>query len=154
MTLAKHLNQALNDPANAGSDTVSASAGPWQATASTAHRDKIGAEINELTVERATSGPGNVKGWADNFADRSHGLLEPLKVIEVDNGRDEAMIRSSPPKKADGNTDYYEVKMQATEKASVKRYRHDGGGRQEIPFTLTHDGIRQLVDDLTGSQGG
>src|SRR6185295_2331709 len=95
MTLSKELRQSMADPATG--DAVSAAAGPWQATAVMPHRDKIGAEIKELTVERAAPGPGSVKSWADSFAGSNTGLLEPLKVQEVDGTRDEALIRSSPP---------------------------------------------------------
>jgi hypothetical protein len=153
MTLAKNLRKALTDPATAGEGTVSAAAGPWQATAAAPHRDTIGAEVTEITVERKDPGPGNVHGWADNFAGKARGLLEPLKVLEVDKTRDEAVIRSNPPSKDGSQVDYYEVKMQGTKKASVKRYRNDAGQRQDIPFTLTHDGLGRLVDDLTGTQG-
>jgi hypothetical protein len=132
---------------------VTAADGPWTASASTAHRDKVGAEINELTVERNDKGPGDVKAWADNFASKARGLLEPLKVQEVDRTRDEALVRSSPPSQDEGKAEYYEVKMQGTQKASVKRYRAEEGKRQDIPFSLTHEGIGRLVDDLTGSQG-
>lgn len=153
MTLAKTLRQNLNDPSHGADGTVTAAAGPWQATASAPHRDKVGAEIQELTVERASPGPGTVKSWADQFAGSNTGLLEPLKVQEVDRGRDEALIRSSPPSKSDGNVDYYEVKMHGTQKASVKRYRATGDGtRQDVPFPLTHDSIGKLVDSLTESQ--
>ena len=94
-----------------------------------------------------------MKSWADSFAGSNTGLLEPLAVQEVDGHRDEALIRSSPPSKQDGNTDYYEVKMHGTQKASVKRYRAtDVGKRQDIPFSLTHDSIGKLVDGLTESQ--
>jgi hypothetical protein len=153
MTLAKNLRKALTDPANAGEGTVSAAAGPWQATASAPRRDSIGAEVNEITVERNDAGPGTVHGWADNFAGKARGLLEPLKVLEVDKTRDEAVIRSNPPSKDGTQVDYYEVKMQGTKKASVKRCRNEGGQKQDIPFTLTHDGLGRLVDDLTGTQG-
>lgn len=153
MSLAKELRQNLNDPAQGSNGTVTAAAGPWQASVAAPHRDKIGAEVTELTVERTAPGPGSVKSWADSFAGSNTGLLEPLKVQEVDGGRDEALIRSSPPSKGDGNTDYYEVKMHGTQKASVKRYRAgDAGKREDIPFSLTHDSIGKLVDGLTGSQ--
>jgi hypothetical protein len=153
MTLSKELRQNLLDPTQGANGAVTAAAGPWQATAATPHRDKIGAEITELTVERATPGPGSVKSWADAFAGSNTGLLEPLKVQEVDAGRDEAIIRSSPPAKQDGGVDYYEVKMHGTQKASVKRYRGgEAGVRQSIPFALTHDSIGKVVDGLTGSQ--
>lgn len=153
MTLAKNLRQSLNDPSQGSAGRVSATDGTWTASAHTPHRDKIGAEIDELTVERSAPGPGSVKSWADNFAGSNTGLLEPLKVQEVDGGRKEALIRSSPPSKSDAGTDYYEVKMHGTQKASVKRYRaNDAGKRDNIPFTLTHDGIEKLVDGLTGSQ--
>lgn len=153
MTPAKNLRQSLSDPNLGSSGSVSASAGPWTATANTPHRDKIGAEIDELTVERASPGPGSVKSWADRFTGTNiPGMLEPLKVQEVDAGKNEALIRSSPPSQNDAGTDYYEVKMHGTQKASVKRYHAEGGKRDPIPFTLTHDGIEKLVDGLTGSQ--
>ncbi|MEI7683901.1 MAG: hypothetical protein WCL32_02660 [Planctomycetota bacterium] len=152
MTLAKNLRQSLTDPNQGQNGPVTASAGPWSATAHTPHRDKVGAEIDELTVERAAPGPGSVKGWADKFAGAATGLLEPLKVQEVDAGKNEALIRSSPPSSNDAGADYYEVKLHGTQKASVKRYHAEGGKRESIPFTLTHDGVEKLVDGLTGSQ--
>lgn len=153
MTLAKKLRQNLTDPAQGSAGTVSASDGPWTASANTPHRDKVGAEIDEITVERSAPGPGSVKSWADSYAGGNTGLLEPLKVQEVDSGLDQAVIRSSPPAKHDGNTDYYEVKMHGTQKASVKRYRAgEKGQRESIPFALTHDSIGKVVDGLTGSQ--
>ncbi len=153
MTLAKNLKSQLNDPGGASSDTVSATSGPWQATATTAHRDKIGVEVKELVVERSAPGPGDVGTWAGNFADRARGLLEPLALQEVDKSGDAALVRSAPPSPSEGGADYYEVKMHGTQKASVKRYHAEGGKRQDVPFTLTHEGLGRLVDDLTGSQG-
>lgn len=154
MTLAKTLRQNLNDP-NQGIDSpVTASAGDWTANAHAPHRDKVGAEFDELTVQRSAPGPGSVKSWADRFSGSNTGLLEPLKVQEVDAVQDDALIRSSPPHRTDAGVDYYEVRMHGTEKASVKRYRAgDAGRRESIPFTLTHDGVEKLVDSLTGSQG-
>lgn len=154
MSLSKQLRQNLTDPAQGAGGSVTATAGPWQATAAAPHRDKVGAEITEITVERAAPGPGSVKSWADSFAGSNTGLLEPLKVQEVDAGRDQAIIRSSPPAKQDGGAvDYYEVKMHGTQKASVKRYRGgEGTARQSIPFALTHDSIGKVVEGLTGSQ--
>src|SRR5262245_43338030 len=111
MTLAKTLKGSLADPAQAGQGTVSAAVGPWSASATTAHRDKVGAEGKELTVERKDPGPGDVKAWADNFAGKARGLLEPLKVLEVDRKKDEALIRSSPPSQEGTQSEYYEVKM-------------------------------------------
>lgn len=150
MTLAKNLRQSLADPATGPS--VSATDGPWTATAQSPHHDRIGAELDEFTVERATPGPGSVKSWADKFVGSNTGLLEPLKVQEIDGKRDEALIRSSPPSTQDAGADYYEVKLHGTQKASVKRYHAEGGKRESVPFPLTHDSIGKLVDGLTGSQ--
>ena len=151
MSLAHPLNQSLNDPALAAEPTVTATAGPWQATASTNHRDRIGAELTELAVARATPGPGTVRAWADQFANQSRGLPDPVKLLEVDPSRDEAILRSTP-NKTERRVDYYEVKMQGTSKASVKRYAATDGKRESIPFTITHEGLGRLVDDLAGSQ--
>ena len=48
--------------------------------------DTVGALVWELTLGRTTHAPDGLtlKAWADGVAVRATGLLEPLKVLEVD----------------------------------------------------------------------
>jgi hypothetical protein len=79
-------------------------------------------------------------------------LLETLKVVEVDRNRHEAVLRSEGPVQRANDLFYYEVHLQGTGAATVRRYRafREGHGRREqIGFALTHEALAKLTADLT-----
>ena len=83
----------------------------------------------------------------------SGGLLERLKVHEVDETANTALLRSDTPTVKNDVAGYYEVVLTGTEKASVARYAADkaaGTKRQRVPFALTHEATAKLADDIVG----
>ena len=83
---------------------------------------------------------------------RVTGLLEPLKLIEVDATRSEAVLRSETPATRGTSVEYYEVLLRGQQAATLKRYKapqSGGGKRRTVPFALTHEAIAKLAGDLT-----
>jgi hypothetical protein len=157
MTLGESLHKSLSDrPAGAaGPHECAATANGWTATARADTIDTIGARLTGLDLTRSAPAPDGTTlgGWADGVAKRATGLLERLKVHEVDATHDTAVLRSDAPTVKGGVAGYYEVVLTGTDRASVSRYQADraaGTPREPVPFTLTHDAIAKLADDIAG----
>jgi hypothetical protein len=93
----------------------------------------------------------NLGAWAQRVADRVTGLLEPLKVVEFDNLRGQALLRSESPAQKDCDLHYYEVLLLKSGAAGLRRYHatKSPGPREQIPFAMTREALAKLVNDLT-----
>ena len=157
MTLGETLHKSLSEW-KAGTDGPherSAVGGGWAATVTAETVDTVGAKLTRIDLTRTDPAPdgSTVGGWADGVAKRATGLLERLKVHEVDGTRNAAVLRSDTPTVKGGVAGYYEVVLTGTEQASVSRYAADraaGTPREQVPFTLTHEAIAKLADDIAG----
>jgi hypothetical protein len=91
-----------------------------------------------------------VQSWAEHTAGRVSGLLESLRVVEIDAQRDEAQLRSNEPSRRKKDLYYYEVILKGTQQATVRRYHslEQGGRREQVAYTLTHESAAKLVADL------
>jgi hypothetical protein len=80
------------------------------------------------------------------------GLLEPLKLLEVDETQQEALLRSNTPTKKGEQLAYYEVHLFGTHRATVRRFqaRHGESGREQVAYALTHEVLAKLAGDITG----
>src|SRR5581483_7994797 len=106
--------------------------------------DTVGCLATELGVARA-AGPEPASAAAltqraVRTAQRVTGLLEPLKVIEVDATRSEAVLRSERPAIRGDHLFYYELLLRGAQSATLQRYRapKTGGRRETVSFPLTH----------------
>jgi hypothetical protein len=158
MKLSEKLLKKLVDDPPPGRHLVSVSDdGPlgWLAGMTVDRADVVGCVIWEMTLQCRA-----VDAWnADALTTRSQaiersvtGLLEPLKLLEVDSLRSEALVRSEAPSLRGDDLHYYEVKLQPHNRITLQRFRasHEKGSkREQVPFTLTHDTIGKLVDDVT-----
>lgn len=156
MTLADSLLESLESwrPPAEGRHTLTHNHGDWAVSVTADRADSVGCLIGDITVTRTSVGGDRlpVGEWANRTASRVTGLIEPLKVIEVDADKDEAMLRSTSPSKKGDNANYYEVLLTGVGGATVKRYRADtaaGTRRESIPYALTHEVVAKLADDLT-----
>lgn len=111
--------------------------------------DALACALWELTLDRAAPAAG-VKAWAENVAARATGLLEPLKLLEADETRGEAVLRSTAPAAKGDRVAYYEVKLHADGRAAVARYTASRAqsGREQVAFALTHETVAKLAADL------
>ena len=116
--------------------------------------DTLSCLVWELTLTRAGDAPAGltVKTWAGAVAGRVGGLLEDLKVYEVDATRDEAVLRSDIPTKRGDKLAYYEVVLTGTKQAVVRRFAATKAipGREQVGFALTHEVLAGLAGDIAG----
>lgn len=158
MTLAETLLPKLSDwrPAGAGRHTWSETVPDvgWTVHIAADKTDSLSCLIWELTLTRANDAPAGLtlKDWAAAIADRVSGLMEPLKLYEVDTTRNEAVLRSEAPSARGDNLAYYEVRLNGLARAAVRRFAatKTAAGREQVAFALTHEVLAKLANDITG----
>jgi hypothetical protein len=155
MSLAANLLEKLvkwkPDSARATLEVADAGSG-WTAALSGDCVDQVGCRLWEVALRREKPAEGDLAARAAAVAARVTGLLEPLRVLEVDPARGTALLRSEAPGHYGDGRFYYELTFQADGAASVRRYQapHDGEPRrQQVTFNLTHEALGKLVGDLT-----
>jgi hypothetical protein len=108
----------------------------------------------ELILTRTGDAPEGLtlKAWAADVADRVTGLLEPLKLVEVDDARGEALLRSEAPAQKGARVAYYEVRLFGPGRAVVRRFTasRTESGREQTAFALTHEVLAKLAGDIAG----
>src|SRR5215470_8087547 len=95
----------------------------WAASVTADRSDALGCLVWELAVRRTAEAPAGetLRGWAERIAGRVVGLLEPLKVHEIDAERNEGVLRSVAPSQRGESLFYYEVLLYGTSAATVHR---------------------------------
>ena len=112
--------------------------------------DRVGCRVWELNLTRPEAASADLKARAERVASRATGLMESLRLVEVDAGRDTALLRSAAPQKGGDELSYYEVLLHGRG-AGVRRYQApaQGGARRQVAFPLTHEALAKLAGDLT-----
>jgi hypothetical protein len=114
--------------------------------------DELGCLLWELTLRPTSSVAGALQAWANRIASRVTSLLEPLKVIEVDASRNEALLRSSEPAKRGTALLYFEVLLKGTNEARLCRYQSSNADfkpRTQVNAPLTHEALVKFISDAT-----
>jgi hypothetical protein len=127
----------------------------WSASVTADRSDEVGCLVWEVAL-RSSAGPVAADGaglgaWANQAAQRVTGLLEALKVVEVDPARNEALLRSDIPAWQGDDVSYYEVVLHGLGRVTAQRFRgsrQPGQRREQVLFSLTHDALAKLVGDL------
>ena len=131
--------------------TLTDGADGWAVTVAADCADTVGCRVWEVRVSRTAplTGAADLKARAERVSGLVTGLLEPLALVEVDAQGNTAQLRSAAPKPVGDAVHYYEVLLEANGSAAVRRYEAARAGkRQQINFTLTHEAIAKLADDL------
>lgn len=129
--------------------------GPWAVTLTADRADQLGCLVWELALRKsspAASDSPELQAWAARVAERTTGLLESLKVVEVDAARGEALLRSEAPVSHGEQVMYYEVLLAGSGSALLRRYqapRQGSGKREQVAFALTHEALAKLAFDLS-----
>src|SRR4051812_4342622 len=120
MTLEETLHQKLaswRPPEGRYELNVSEETPGWTVTFTADRCDELGCLLWELKLRRAPAAPARdvtLTDWAQRIAARVTGLLEPLKVIEVDGVQNKALLRSNPASQRGDKLYYYEVRLHGT----------------------------------------
>src|SRR5579864_1238741 len=113
MKLSEKLLKKLAEDATAGRHLVSVSddgALGWLASLTIDRADVVGCVIWELTLQCRAAEPWNagfLTARSREIERSVTGLLEPLKLLEVDSLRSEALIRSGTPTVRGDDLNYY-----------------------------------------------
>ena len=117
--------------------------------------DELGCRVWEMTLRRtgkSDAQSADLQAWADRAAKQVTGLIEPLCVVEVDQHRHEALLRSRTPTWRGQIVSYFEILLRGTKSATLRRFRayqEPGHRREQIAFPLTHEALTKVVTDLT-----
>ncbi len=157
MTLDEILCQKLaswRPPEGRHELTLSEEVPGWALTLTADRCDEVGCLVWQLNLRRAAGAPARglaLQDWAHAIAGRVTGLLEPLKVIEVDAVQNEALLRSGTATQRGNKLYYYEVLLRGTSEAQVCRYQakqNNTGPRDQVPFALTHEALVKFTADM------
>jgi hypothetical protein len=160
MTLNEAILQKVAEWRPKGSDrqtvSVADESSGWAVNVTADRNDDLGCLVWELTLRRpaaAALAADGLKAWAERAAKHVTGLLEPLKVVEIDVERAEALLRSERVTQRGNALHYYEARLKANHEAVLRRFtgsHEEGQHRQQVPFALTHEALAKVVGDLTG----
>src|SRR5690242_13489360 len=115
MTLDETVLQKLADwhPTRGSRQTLAVpdEGSGWAVNLVVDRHDDLSSALWEVDLRRIASPPGGttLESWANDIAGRVTGLLEPLKVLEVDVERNEALLRSNQPSRRSDDLFYYEI---------------------------------------------
>jgi hypothetical protein len=125
----------------------------WAVSLVVDRHDELSAAFWEVTLQRVAPvrNPITLESWAKEIPQRVTGLLESLKVLEIDAARNEALLRSDEPTQRGTDLFYYEVLLKGTQTARIRRYQGSPGGghREQVSFLLTHEALAKLARDIT-----
>src|SRR3954470_22469404 len=148
MNLAETLLERLDDwrPAGEGRHSVNIALPEhgWTVGLTADRADSVGCRLTQVEATRAepVADDAALEAHARRAAGRVTGLMEPLRLVEIDRGRHVALLRSdSPPVKGDA-VQYYEVNFSGRNGVTVERFKASKAGpagREPIPFSLTHE---------------
>jgi hypothetical protein len=154
MSLNEILLPKLADWRPADRQTLQASedGSPWQAFITVDCGDAYSCRVWEMNVRRAVGGdPIDLKNWAQKIANQVTGLLEPLRLVEIDELSQTALVRSEEASQRGSQLAYYEAILKSSGEAVMRRYQASQNGaarREQVPFTLTHEVLAKLAEDL------
>ena len=153
MTLANIVLQKLSEAKPAAGRHELAfkdESSSWTLYVTADRRDEMSVLAWELSLRRPEN-DGDLAAWATRLVEKVTGLSEPLKVIEVDAPRRQALLRSAKPTSRKDKIVYYELILQGTGSALVRRFRasQQGDKREQIGFALTHEALALLIEELT-----
>jgi len=133
---------------------VDDSANGWHVEVTADCVDTLACRLWEVALRRTVSPaePAPLREQGETIAGRVTGLLEPLRLIEVDAEQGKTLLRSNSPAQREHAVAYYEVLRQADGHTRICRYQASNGSgkREQVAFTLTHEALAKLVGDLAG----
>src|SRR6478752_9001473 len=135
MNLAETLLGRLADWRPAGDGRHSVSIGlpdhGWTVNLAADRADSVGCRLTQLEATRAepvADDDAALEAHARAAAGRVTGLLEPLRLVEIDRGRHVALLRSDAPATKGDSVQYYEVQFAGRNRVTVGRFKASKAG--------------------------
>jgi hypothetical protein len=160
MSLSKKIAAALDENTKAYvlPCTVTVEDSPCRLTLNLTALDTVGLAFStmEFANTRRTEWSSDVlKEWGDRLSKRVTYLMEPLKVLEVNDHGGEVQMRSQSPTPRDLERAYYEMRLFRKGSLRMERYVFDDTTRErrQVPCQLTRETLERLADDIAASAG-
>jgi len=154
MTLENTLLERLSEwQPGAGRQDLHVSAEGWAVTVTADRSDMLGCLVWELNLRRDGTAGVDLQKWAAAASERVSGLMEPLKIVEIDTTRSEAQLRSETPLERKDKRFYYELLLRGNATALLRRYQtvNGHGKREQLAYALTHEVLAKLASDVAAS---
>ena len=143
----KPLDEALNEALDAhgtGSGTVSVDADGVTHEVEVDAVGPLGVRLRRLRVRRGTD--RDLGEAAQVLPSRLRPLPEKLVATEVDPRLGGATLRTRPEQMR--KREFFQLDLRPRE-AELHRSRVTEGGRASVPWTMTRDGLREVIEDLS-----
>ena len=108
----------------------------------------IGVAVDHIRVRREKMNAAGAHKACERAQEQVKYLLEPLRVLEVDEEAGVTQARSAQPTRDERGRHYYELTGRPGE-LDLRRYcKPDSDTRQAEPMELTREQLGRLADDL------
>lgn len=141
MNVRRELGEALDGALAPGSVTVEGDG--RRAEVDVAEVDRLGVRVRTVRVTVARS--GNIVQQAERLPEACRTLPERIVPVEVAPTLGGAVLRSHPRDIVD--REFFEVQTDGRS-ATIGRVNNGPEGRVAVPFTVTREQLRRLVDDI------
>lgn len=159
MTLAEKLQPRLDAwaPTGAGRHTWSTAIPEdgWSVHLAADRNDSLSTLVWEVNLTRSADAPAGLtlRAYAEGIAKRVSGLREDLKVLEVDEISNEALLRSDDPTRKGDVAGYFELRLFGVNRALLRRYQANLAAhtsREQVAFAVTHEVLAEVAAEIAG----
>lgn len=158
MSLSKKIAAALDENTKAYvlPCTVTVEDSPHRLTLNLTALDTVGLAFSSMEYANSSGTertPDALKQWGDRLSKKITYLMEPLKVLEVNDQGGEVQMRSQSPTPRDLERAYYEMRLFRQGSLRMERFVYDESTRQrrQVPCQLTRETLERLADDIAAS---
>lgn len=148
-TLAQRARESTSQRRAPGATIIEADTPIGHVSASIEDSDRLGVLAGPVTARRTDGKTGSVGAQAREAVRRLNYLQEPLTIVETEEARGRAIVRSEAPRSTRRGREYNEAVLQNGDAISIRRYRAEGGSRRKaVPSNLSRETLGRLADDL------
>jgi hypothetical protein len=154
MTLESKVLKSLAEwRTDSASGSITDETAGWCVDLNVDRADVVGMRLNEVVLRPTSVREGDLKEHAGRIAAGVTGLMERLALIEIDEDKRTAMLRSEQPVRREDELFYYEVLADATGVMTLRRYQTSvtPAKRQQVPFALTHEALARVAAELASA---
>ena len=158
MSLSKKIAAALDENTKAYvlPCTVTVEHSPNRLTLNLTALDTVGLAFSSMEyadTSRTEWSSDALKAWGDRLSKKVTYLMEPLKVLEVNDQGGEVQMRSQSPTPRDTERAYYEMRLFRSGILRMERFVFDETTRQrrQVPCQLTRETLERLADDIAAT---
>lgn len=152
-SIGDELRAKLRDAIGSDHTTVDVESEGVSAVLDLEHCERYAVGVRGLEVTPAEPGT-DIHQTAERIA-RGVDVIEPLRVVEVDTGEAQAILRSAEPEADEEGVTYWEATVRPRGTA-INRYHksHDEPDRQIVVEPLSHREAGKLVDQVADALRG